>query len=420
MSIHLNWGSLTTGPSGDALAACIRDFIHDKFQQVTLPRFIRSVQVHTFEFGEESPQLEVLDVCDPWAEFYEGEGEEGSEDGVEPEEQGNDENHEESDTLRGASPTRHLPPPSVNPTTRPPPIDTRLPPLTSPFLSRSNTATTASTPGIPGGTSNFSYFHLPLAAGRSGNQTPLPFTPATQWSEYHRSGSPVRPPFPPPPPTPTTQPAPAPATAQPASPRPKQGEIPDRSLDVQTLLHITYSGALALSLTAEILLDYPMRSFVGLPLKLQIRGVSFDGVGVVAYLQGGIGGGEGDGEGKEGGKSTVNFCFLSEEEARLVLGDRDRDRDRNSDEPSPNTNPTPKNEHAYTATGEAQNTPTMTRGTTRGSLLREIRVESEIGRQEGGKQVLKNVGKVERFVLEQVRRIFEEEVVWPSFWTVLV
>lgn len=55
-----------------------------------------------------------------------------------------------------------------------------------------------------------------------------------------------------------------------------------------------------------------------------------------------------------------------------------------------------------------------------GGLLKEIRIESEIGRKGEGKQVLKNVGKVERFVLEQVRRIFEEEFVWPSFWTVLV
>ncbi len=55
-----------------------------------------------------------------------------------------------------------------------------------------------------------------------------------------------------------------------------------------------------------------------------------------------------------------------------------------------------------------------------GGLLKEIRVESEIGRQEDGKAVLKNVGKVEKFVLEQVRRIFEDEFVWPSFWTFLV
>lgn len=55
-----------------------------------------------------------------------------------------------------------------------------------------------------------------------------------------------------------------------------------------------------------------------------------------------------------------------------------------------------------------------------GGLLREIRVDSEIGRKEDGKQVLKNVGKVERFVLAQVRRIFEEELVFPSFWTFLI
>lgn len=55
-----------------------------------------------------------------------------------------------------------------------------------------------------------------------------------------------------------------------------------------------------------------------------------------------------------------------------------------------------------------------------GGLLQEIRVESEIGQREGGKTSLKNVGKVERFVLEQVRRIFEEEFVYPSFWTFLI
>jgi len=57
---------------------------------------------------------------------------------------------------------------------------------------------------------------------------------------------------------------------------------------------------------------------------------------------------------------------------------------------------------------------------TSAGLLQEIHVESEIGRQEDGKQVLKNVGKVEKFVLEQVRKIFEEEFVFPSYWTFLV
>lgn len=55
-----------------------------------------------------------------------------------------------------------------------------------------------------------------------------------------------------------------------------------------------------------------------------------------------------------------------------------------------------------------------------GNLLEEIKIESEMGETEEGKQVLKNVGKIEKFILEQVQRIFEEEFVYPSFWTFLV
>jgi distribution and morphology protein 12 len=145
--------------------------------------------------------------------------------------------------------------------------------------------------------------------------------------------------------------------------------------DLQTVFRVRYSGDVKLSLTAEILLDYPMPSFVGIPLKLNITGLSFDGVGVLAYI-----------------RKRAHFCFLSPEDAYAAVGpDGGEDEGRVGD-------------------------PDMKMG----DLLHEIRVESEIGQREGGKQVLKNVGKVEKFVLEQVRRIFEDEFVYPSFWTFLV
>ena len=95
----------------------------------------------------------------------------------------------------------------------------------------------------------------------------------------------------------------------------------------------------------------------------------------------------------EAGKRRVCFCFLGAEEGRGVVGGGGDGEE---------------------GEGKAGDGGRM------GGLLREIRVESEIGRQEDGKVVLKNVGKVEKFVLEQVRRIFEDEFVWPSFWTFLV
>ncbi|KAK3951790.1 hypothetical protein QBC32DRAFT_343159 [Pseudoneurospora amorphoporcata] len=159
--------------------------------------------------------------------------------------------------------------------------------------------------------------------------------------------------------------------------------------DIQAVFRIKYAGDVKLLLTADILLDYPMPSFVGIPVRLSITGLTFDGVGVVANI-----------------RKRVHFCFLSPEDAVAAVGGE---------------------ENKVAAAGSGGNGSGMGGGggsdgakTKMGGLLQEIRVESEIGQRESGKQSLKNVGKVERFVLEQVRRIFEEEFVYPSFWTFLV
>jgi distribution and morphology protein 12 len=143
--------------------------------------------------------------------------------------------------------------------------------------------------------------------------------------------------------------------------------------DIQIVAHVEYAGDLKLSLTAEILLDYPMPSFVGIPLQLKITGLKFDGIAVLAYL-----------------KKRAHVCFLSPEDAEAFVDQ-----------------PDPVNEDGIQTLKF-------------GGLLEEIKVESEIGEKDNGKQVLKNVGKVEKFILEQVRRIFEDEFVYPSFWTFLV
>ena len=411
MSIDIDWQTLTTGPDGLALAESIRDFIHEKFQQVELPRFIRSVQVHTFEFGKECPVVELKDICDPLAEFYETDE--------------NEEDDGEEDRVSGSRPEReHLvhpakddrptnnnalshDPPSSSSIPRPFFIDTRHAGLRSnlgftdhvtPFLSRSNT------PGIPGGTSNLSYFHLPLGAGLSGSQTPLaavaggtPYSPG--WDHYgFPAASQHRDEHPPHHRSSYSDPSSRPSTAESYQERKNQTgdqDLPEESeststarktmpdpMDTQVVLHISYQGTIRLSITAEILLDYPMPSFVGIPLKLNIIGLSFDGVALIAYL-----------------RKRAHFCFLSPDDAQTLVG---------------------VNSHSHEAgTGSGAGRAGSSDGKL-GGLLREIRVESEIGRKEEGKQVLKNVGKVEKFVLEQVRRIFEDEFVWPSSWTFLL
>ena len=440
MSIDLNWETLTTGPDGQELAHRIRDFIHEKFQAVQLPRFIKSVTVHDFEFGAVPPEVELKDITDPLPDFYE------EDPGADYEEEDEDDDDRDDE----ARPAERRRPHAGHdaPQYAPPPINTALGGLRglgqlptpsfelgSPFLG-------VSTPGIAAG-SGLSYFTSHLAPGLSGTQTPLAAVAgahlgAAAWLEAEAPARPARrgghgrqpshdssvvsagdasPPRPDGPPAtphllrekhsvstlaPTSAGTSRPPTRDASAPvmddydsgdddeegtdggrgggaggTPEAGEggrrfREPRVEDMQAVFRIRYSGDVRLLLTADILLDYPMPSFVGIPVRLSITGLTFDGVGVLANI-----------------RRRVHFCFLSPEDALAAVGADDDDG-------------------GPPAGGKL------------GGLLQEIRVESEIGQREGGKQSLKNVGKVERFVLEQVRRIFEEEFVYPSFWTFLV
>lgn len=438
MSIEVDWATATSGPDGEALAERIRSFVHDKFQEVALPRFIRSVQVHAFEFGTIAPDLEIKDFCEPFSDFYEEDDDDETSATSEELVDGHDhpwpgqhsELHESpyEEELLGNSPGNFSHHPYPGEGYQPSALRSPLPMgdhLNPHFLPRSGS------PGIPGGTSTLGY-HLMSLGGLSGTQTPLAAVAggtsfAGGWSDsglahgrprlqrastqlHHRMDADID----------TTNSASRPSTANTIPSRPSIGQtgssgsrnstdpadIPQPSIepaidpsapppprmrerrpeDFQILCHARYAGDVRMSLTAEILLDYPMPSFVGLPLKLNVTGITFDGVAVVAYI-----------------RKRVHFCFLSPEDADALLGSEGQEHGQASQNPSEDGRP---------RSGGDQKR--------QGGLLQEIRVDSEIGRKEDGKQVLKNVGKVERFVLAQVRRIFEEELVYPSFWTFLV
>ncbi|EXJ62061.1 hypothetical protein A1O7_02494 [Cladophialophora yegresii CBS 114405] len=437
MSVDIGWETITSGPDGAALAEKIRGFVHEKFQQVALPRFINAVHVHSFDLGTVCPEIEIKDICDPLPDFYEDDDDD-EDDGDEDEIRAEDDEtkaakNQSLESMRGngsegAALSSRQP--------RPTPQLSNI--LTSSefaeFAARGQSASAhtlsgpfprSTTPGIPGGTSNLSYFHFP-GSGLSGTQTPLaalasgtPFTPRP-WSHdpaynaaAQHTASTERGQLQPVPSVhgdPSTRPSTANSISSPresesglsSSPPSQNRHTPgtdsrhDSTLDDETALSparlhsrqpsdlqvvasVKYAGNVRMTLTAEILLDYPMPSFVGIPLKLAITGLTFDGVAIVAMI-----------------KRKMHFCFLDPEDAAALVGEAQTD-----DRPA----------QIRGRDGLGSGVP---------GLLQEIRVESEIGRQTDGKQVLKNVGKVETFILEQVRKIFEEEFVFPSYWTFLV
>lgn len=407
MSIDLNWETLTSGPDGAALAERIKCFIHDRFQAVPLPRFIKSVTVQGFDFGSIPPSLVLKDITNPLPDFYEGDLDDDEESSEEEEEDGEED----------------IAVPSVRAGERGRPTALRHEhtfylghDLGSPFLG-------TSTPGILGGPA-LNYFqshlhtgsHTPLAAVAGAHlghsswmNSPIEQHPDLRPPSHSRNpshGSSISVDLLAPPMTSPTHPlrekssvstlaATSGSTSRPPTrdtylqgsaieeDRSDPGASRHREArleDVQAVFRIQYAGDVRLNLTAEILLDYPMPSFVGIPLKLNITGLSFDGVGVLANI-----------------RKRVHFCFLSPEDAMTAVGPDEEDEESKKEKG-----------------GEEEPKGRF------GGLLQEIKVESEIGDRVAGKQSLKNVGKVERFVLDQVRRIFEEELVYPSFWTFLI
>ncbi|KAL7793223.1 hypothetical protein V8C37DRAFT_378832 [Trichoderma ceciliae] len=427
MSIDLNWETLTSGPDGEALAESIRTFIHSKFQTVPLPRFIRSVNVHGFDFGTIPPELELKDITDPLPDFYEQELDDEDDEDDESEE--DEESMAERERLAAASAMMEV-------RKRENGLREALKSeMSGHDLGRAFLGT--STPGILGGPGrNYFQAHLgtgtqtPLAAvagahlgtswmgstAGSEAQTPHHSREASMSSVDNFRASLDAGPGPSrgaksdvsstlgPPSRPSTSHGPISGSAvlddddEGAAGRGTASPGREaRAEDVQAVFRIRYSGDVRLNLTAEILLDYPMPSFVGIPLKLNITGLTFDGVGVVAHI-----------------RKRVHFCFLNPDDALAAVGPEAEESPASASATAPAPAATGGNGGDLQASGKKQ------AGGRLGGLLQEIKVESEIGERESGRQSLKNVGKVERFVLEQVRRIFEEEFVYPSFWTFLV
>ena len=434
MSVEINWDTLTGGPDGAGLAEQIREFIHERFQVIPLPNLIRSVTVHSFDFGTIAPQVTIKDITDPLQDFYDTDGDDDDDD--QDDEDGD--NVISDDKKINNQFSKNIPRKPDEPRWTAEPRPQRGDPGSrhpSEFglLGRTLDSRLArgTTPGVLGTTS---YFGLPLPTGFSGTQTPLaavagaqyqnnngggqtsffpqhhhadsfssispptspmnPVSPPPQDSLYHdqRSGSVIEHPF-----GSGRGNHNNPALSLNNSQKTPEEVSPE---DLQVVFHVTYSGDVKLSLTADVFLDYPMPSFVGIPLKLRITGLTFNGVGILAYI-----------------KSRAHVCFLSPEDAEALVGNEST----TLDDDDPFVEPELKQKmQAASSSNDNDGGGGGNSSSHVGALLENIHIESEMGETESGKQVLKNVGKIEKFILEQVQRIFEDEFVYPSFWTFLV
>lgn len=145
----------------------------------------------------------------------------------------------------------------------------------------------------------------------------------------------------------------------------------------QLHLRVSYRTQATLSLSTSLLINYPSPSFMSLPISLRLAGLFFDGELVVAY---------------EGDKRRAHVSILDPNDFDRCKSDFEDGLDEDDD--------------GGLAGDHVKRMGRMKKASTAGErLLKEIVMRAEVGVKE--KHVLKNVGKVERFVESIIRKTLE-------------
>ncbi|PWZ00715.1 hypothetical protein BCV70DRAFT_199981 [Testicularia cyperi] len=161
------------------------------------------------------------------------------------------------------------------------------------------------------------------------------------------------------------------------------------SLQMHLSLHWP-STTFRLTISTSLLINYPSPAFMSLPLTLSVTGFVMR-AGLIVAL--------------EGERRRTHICLVEDEandDYPAANGVADRDADEHG--------------HAH-AHGYAPGPGTAGKKLGPGlSILPNLTFESEVGQTD--KHVLKNVGKVEKFVAEVLRKGLEDELVFPNYYTI--
>lgn len=154
------------------------------------------------------------------------------------------------------------------------------------------------------------------------------------------------------------------------------------SLQMHLSLHWPTSS-FRLTVTTSILINYPSPAFMSLPLTLSVTGLVMK-AGVIIAL--------------EGERRRAHVC-LTEDEEDATPQDSPQDTRPGFVYPA----------HPADGARSKKQSPGS-------KILPSLCFESEVG--QGDRHVLKNVGKVEKFIGEVLRKGLEDEMVFPNYYTI--
>lgn len=361
MSIEVDWSSLDAH-----LTQSVVEFLTSAFTSAPRPDYLGEIAVTSFSFGDAGPELELLDLRDVYREFLEDHQDDIDEEQRLREEQEDWERQEEEQ--RATQRERQLDQERWQREQRERGRERASNAADGPRRStRSDSPHQSNSPLRPGLFSHASSslfspgLHHSLAPGRHSYLSSSISLP--QLNEHLRESA-------------FDEDAPMTAASSRASSVPIDEALPPlrpsavSAPSIQLHLLVKYRGNMNVGLSTSLLINYPSPMFMSLPLKLSVTSLAFEGTFVLAY---------------EGDRRRVHLSILN-----------------------------PKDGDDGGIKYNYSNKGNVTAGA---RLLHSAVVDSEVG--QSNKHVLKNVGKVEKFVLDVMRSTLESELVFPNYQTVM-
>ncbi|KAL0074276.1 hypothetical protein F4703DRAFT_1745196 [Phycomyces blakesleeanus] len=266
MSFDIEWSKLD-----EELAVHVQQFLNRHFKSINKPAFIGDIEVTSFGWGTETPLVEIINITDPFPEFYE-------------------EDHDETlkDTMLHNHPPGLQSPQSDATIYYPPESDTGS--ITRPHLTlnplsqqqRFNLMHSFHRSPLTGPQHPFSnpvnrMLSSPqLGRGFSGQSSvSAPFSGSDQEEDWIDDEQPTfqsysRPPSEAPTNTTTNK------YAHEANPT---------EMDFQAHVRIAYKGDMSMTVLTELRMNYPSMLFMSLPMQLHIKSIAFEATAVVAYIK---------------------------------------------------------------------------------------------------------------------------------------
>lgn len=378
MSFQINWENLSTDPD---LKERIRLFLHEELNSISLPSFIDNLTVTDFSLGDAAPEITIRHIGDPFEEFY-GDGESDEEEKRHPAPQSpssddsDSENENEENVTQLELPKEEFNLSAINQQQQQQHHNQHQVQMQQQQELSLNTDPPTRLRKGSDLVRHFSNYNMNnLGLGLPELDLPASIFPHTAAAyRLHGGGTKIK-------------------------------ETTERSLnDIQFILEVDFQSAICMELTINLLVNYPLSHFISLPIKLKITDLAIHSLVAVAYLE---------------KKVYISIlCDLNDSAADYFTSAAKHPsllKDPGSTSQLTLTGGTPAIGTPATATPAGGNFVDYLAASTRERIdvIRNINIDTEIGEVENN--VLRNVGKVEKFLVEQLRNIIRDEICWPGW-----